>query len=288
MLERTGLFAESWNVAWRMKAKGTLLSDKETEFFVIPNSFFSWAADPFLFKYGEETYIFAELYDYISRRGTLGYCKLEVQGVTKWKKVVQESYHLSYPFIKQVGDEIYIIPESGAAKTLYAYRAVEFPDKWEKVQVIRENVLYGDTTPFMWNEHPFALTYDVEDKYKLVLLDLENDCRDRLVGEDTLNIQRPAGAVFRVNGEIMRPAQNCTHTYGEGLVFYKIKFDGEQQYTETEVARIYPEDLNLSRKMIKDGMHTYNATDSFEVIDIKTRRFNILNFICRLINKIGG
>ena len=37
MLERTPLFAESWNVAWRKKPTGSLLTDFNTTFNVIDN-----------------------------------------------------------------------------------------------------------------------------------------------------------------------------------------------------------------------------------------------------------
>jgi hypothetical protein len=33
-------------------------------------------------------------------------------------------------------------------------------------------------------------------------------------------------------------------------------------------------------------MHTYSATEDFEVIDIKTRRLNLLNLAMRLKNKL--
>lgn len=73
------------------------------------------------------------------------------------------------------------MPESGADHSLYLYRAVQFPDEWEKLNLIRENVVYGDTTPFKWKNHNYALSYDVgnAEEYHLVLLDLEepaNDC----------------------------------------------------------------------------------------------------------------
>lgn len=44
--------------------------------------------------------------------------------------------------------------------------------------------------------------------------------------------------------------------------------------------------LNFSKKIYLDGMHTYNASEEYEVIDIKTRRFNILNFMFRLLGKV--
>ena len=33
-------------------------------------------------------------------------------------------------------------------------------------------------------------------------------------------------------------------------------------------------------------MHTYTANEIMEVIDLKTRRFNLINFIFRLLNKL--
>lgn len=37
-----------------------------------------------------------------------------------------------------------------------------------------------------------------------------------------------------------------------------------------------------------DGMHTYNGLGEYEVIDLKTRRFNILNFVFRILGKFRG
>ncbi len=286
MLKRTGLYAESWNVAWRRKAKGSILKDQQTPFVVIPNSFRYWAADPFFFEHNGDTYIFAELYDYVLCHGTLGYCKLQDNKVTKWKKVIQEPYHLSYPCIREYGDSIYIMPESGADKSLYIYKAVDFPDHWEKQKVLRDNVVYGDTTPFLHKDHPWALTYDVKDEYKLLLIDLKNQKEDTLIGDGNPKLQRPAGSLFLADDVLMRPAQICEHDYGEGLVFYQIQFDDDQNYKETEIKRLAPNDLVLSGNLIRDGIHTYNATDNYEVIDIKTRRFNILNFMFRILGKI--
>ena len=50
----------------------------------------------------------------------------------KWKKIIEEEYHLSYPYIFETKEGIFIMPESGANSDLTVYRAVSFPDKWEK------------------------------------------------------------------------------------------------------------------------------------------------------------
>lgn len=287
MLERTSLFAESWNVAWRKKNSGNILNDKDTPFNIIKNDYRYWAADPFLFEFQNETYIFAELYDYIHCRGSLGYCKLDENSRSKWKQIILEDYHLSYPYIVKKENDIYIIPESGANESLYVYIAIQFPDKWKKVKVLRENVQYGDTTPFLWKGHPYALTYDVKDseKYHLVILDLEDSLQDKMLPYENVEFRRPAGKFFMEKKQMIRPAQNCENDYGEGLVFYECGMNGSGEYWENEIQRIVPSDLKYSHEILLDGMHTYNSTDTFEIIDIKTRRFNILNFIFRIISK---
>lgn len=104
MLKETSLYAESWNVAWRQKSRGSILSDKKTEFNVIKNAFRYWAADPFVFEHGEKTYIFAELYDYVKCKGCLGYYELSSSS-PKWVSVIEEDYHyhiLTYLKTKKV------------------------------------------------------------------------------------------------------------------------------------------------------------------------------------------
>lgn len=286
MLERTSLYAESWNVAFRKKATG-ILGDKKTPFQIIKNSWRYWAADPFVFETQDSVYIFAELYDYIFCKGTLGYCKLENGKKPKWKKVICEKTHLSYPYITKKDEKIYIIPESGASSTLYAYTAVSFPDKWEKAFVFREGVNYGDTTFFCHDKRKLALAYDVSNpnQYRLLLVDLENSENDIVINGNSA-LQRPAGKFFYHDNFLIRPAQICENDYGEGLIFYKVLFEENGRYSEEEIERILPTELNFSKKILLDGMHTYNTTETYEVIDIKTRRFNLVNFLFRIISKI--
>lgn len=289
MLKNTALYAESWSVAYRKKSCGTILYDKGTPFNIINNSFRYWAADPFVFEYFGEKYIFAELYDYIHCKGGIGYCKLTEKGNTKWKMVLTEDFHMSYPFIAQIKDEIFLMPESSGSKTLFYYRAVDFPEKWEKCEVLRENVEYADTTPFLCEDQCFALTYDVKspDNYKLCLLDLNNKNNDTVLVLPDIECRRPAGKMFSHKSMMIRPAQNCLDGYGKGLIFYEYSLkENSVSYNEKLIQNIYPQELKFNKKIFLDGMHTYNSDLNCEVIDIKTRRFNLLNLLFRIIKKI--
>ena len=289
MLKNTQLYAESWNVAFREKPAGAILEDTQTPFTVIPNNFRYWAADPFVARVEGETYIFAELYDYILCRGVIGYCRIHGGKPGRWKPVIREDYHLSYPCLMESGGKLYLMPESGEGEVLTVYEAVRFPDQWEK-RLLRRGVNFADTTPVPCSGHDLALTHDVSDPEnpRLTLIDLAGKLEDREIeGREPLR-SRPAGHCFEKDGKWFRPAQISRDTgagYGKGLVFCQWNLGGDLCYRETEVRELYPEELRLDRPVLLDGMHTYNANDQYEVIDIKTRRFNLLNFAMRIVGK---
>lgn len=290
MLRNTPIYAESWNVAFRRKPAGEILNDTQTPFTVIKNNFRYWAADPFIVEREGQTYIFAELYDYILRRGVLGYCTIADGKAGKWVPIIREPYHLSYPCVTEIDGKLCLMPESGAGDALTVYEVTQFPDKWENRRVLRNNVKFADTTPFPHPGSRLALTHSVEDPEnpQLFLIDLDGKEKDiPVAGKEPLR-SRPAGHVFVRNGEYIRPAQISLDTgagYGKALVFCRCRLDAESRYSEEEVREIRPEDLSYDRAIYLDGMHTYNASDHYEVIDIKTRRFNILNFIMRIAGK---
>lgn len=285
MFEYSKIFSESWNVAWRKKAPGSILSDLETPFTLVKNSKRYWAADPFLFEHKGQTYIFAELYDYIRCRGVIGYCTIDSKGKTKWKPVIIENYHLSFPNIFCDDKDIYIMPESNESDSLYLYKAIDFPDKWEKERVLRENIKVVDTTILINDNTPYALTYqiDIEPQAELRVLDLKHPGKDYNPKLEHQELRRPAGKVLE-NLKI-RAAQNCAEGYGKGLVFYQYHFVN-QEYSEKELKKLYPEEIELSEAIYLDGMHTYNFSEHYEVIDIKTRRLNLLNLFMRVFCKL--
>ena len=289
-LKKTPLYAESWNVAFRKKCTGSIITDYNTRFQIIKNNFRYWAADPFVVENDDKLYIFAELYDYILRRGILGYCVINDRKISKWKPIIKEKYHLSYPCIIKDNNKWYIMPESGQANELSIYEAVDFPDQWNKKQVIRQNVKYADTTPLPGKENKQALTHCVDDPEnpQLLLIDLKNNLKDIVVNAEPFH-SRPAGHLFMIDDMLIRPAQlsdDCGEGYGKGLIFLQCQIDDNNNYNETEIKTIKPKDLKFDRQIYLDGMHTYNASEHYEVIDIKTRRFNLLNLFMRLINKI--
>ena len=180
-----------------------------------------------------------------------------------------------------------MMPESGADKSLCIYHAEHFPDKWKKIEVLRENIVLGDTTLLNEEAGNYALTYDLSDPHEiqLKLLDLHTPENDFRLQVEHIKLKRPAGKFFSVAGGLYRPAQDCTMDYGKGLIFYGCV---PTPYREKLIKKIYPHELKFSKRIFLDGMHTYNADSEYEIIDIKTRRFNLLNLALRLFGKIKG
>ncbi len=281
-IHKLRIFAESWNVAYRKKKDSGLLDRLDEPFTVIENSFRYWAADPFLYEKDNDVYIFAELYDYIHARGVIGYYQLTAAH-PRWVPIIQESHHLSFPFIYEMNGSVYIMPEAHKSNTLYRYRAESFPDRWVKDAVFLTDICLVDTTPIREYGYNRALAYD-SSKDLLKFIDLETK-EIKLLYNDSDGLKRPAGYINAAAG--IRAAQECGNDYGKGIIFYQFELTQEQDYKELELKRVHPQDVILSREVYLDGMHTYNQSNHYEVIDIKTRRFNVLNICMRMIHNIS-
>lgn len=287
-LRMTPLFAESWSVAYRRKSIGSLIDDRDTPFSLIPNNLDCWAADPMVFTWNGKTYIFAELYSYSQYRGVIGVSEYDGKRFTKWKKVLEEKTHLSYPFVFAYDGQIYMLPENRDSNSLTLYRAVDFPNLWESCKTIAKDVQWVDTT-IVQTQDGFAgftesLAGPIAD-YELRL----NENFDILSCKKLVNsgnaCLRCAGPIYQYNGMLLRATQECRNDYGEAFF---LRLCDPKSLEEKEVYHVTPRQLRFQRRIFLRGMHTYSATDEFEVIDIKTRRLSPLNLFYRVLGKLKG
>lgn len=270
-------------IAFRKRSVHTLYEDNPSKenFILIKNSIRYWRADPFLFKHNGTNYLFAELYDKRKSKGVLAYAKLHGMHCSRFHVCLEEDFHLSYPCVFQRDNQVFMIPETKENGNVTLYRAISFPEKWEKyTDVCRLPCV--DTTPFVLNDEYYYFTTIASDKSTDDNLHLirEKDGLIRKLLSDNL-CSRSAGSVI-FSGDIMiRPSQDDT-TYGDAVVFNKVKsFD--DNYSETVFRRIVPpgkrkDDIEFSVTVkgydnnVFDGLHTYNVNDDYEVIDLRYPR----------------
>lgn len=276
---------EFWTVAYRKRqGNATILDDKTTPFRALPNSWRYWYADPHLFCAGKDTWVFAEAYDLVLRRGVIACCRLtEEGGATPWKVVLKLPYHLSYPHVFEKNGAVCMIPESYKADEIALFLAERFPYSWKKTAVLLKGGVPVDTTLFEFGGKEWLHTMLLANGEKLMLYPLVDG---KAAGEgvyaqnDDLNA-RPAGNFFRVGEKLVRPAQDSVESYGCALNFYEVETVTENRYSEKLIAKVYPGDVVSDLKWEPKGMHTYNLTDQYEVVDFKRYRTDILFTVMR-------
>jgi len=275
---------EKWTVAYRRRQNGkTLLTDRSTPFTTIPNSWRYWAADPHPVENGSDTYVFAELYDRLLRRGVIGYCRLTDHGAEPWQIVLSLPHHLSYPHIFRQSGRFYMIPESYVANEVTLYQATDFPHGWERIAVLKSSFCAVDSTLFAHDGKQWLLTLQFLDGHeRLMLFPYDNGISGGgfCAAEDDSN-KRPAGYFFRQDGRLIRPAQDCSAGYGCALNFYEVTGVSESRFSETLITKIRPGDLQTDLPQPPAGLHTYNFSEHYEVIDLKGYEWDLLFHLTR-------
>lgn len=263
----------------------------ELQYAVLNNGFNYWVADPFPIEYNGTLYIFGEVFEYTKNKGSIGYTKL-INGVfTPWKKVIEETYHLSFPNIIFKDNNIFICPEANESNSIYLYRCIDFPDIWTKDKTILNEGKYVDTVFYKQDSRIYAITYDVKEGNDLRIVSIDNQCMvsEERVKNAVSEYSRPAGKIYydkSLEKEIL-PTQIGEPTYGAGIVLNDFSIDWPQMAINP-LNYLYPKDFTFDKKREYIGIHTLNFTENYVVVDVKWYGFNAINFLFKIGRKLFG
>ena len=264
-----------WFIAYRTNREKFISQTERFDadgFTTIPAPKDHFYADPFVLEHGGRNFIFFEDYSYRKGRGVISVLEMDERGpVGEARRVLERSYHLSYPFVFEHEGSIYLLPETFAARRVELYRAVSFPDQWELVAVLQEGVEAADTT--LWIENGvFYFFTSIAEKGASASDFLHLFCADSLTGpwhphpcnplNSDVRSSRGAGKLFKRRGTLIRPAQDCSVRYGYACQLNEVKMLSPDQYWEVPLSRIEPDWMP---GLI--GTHTINGNQRFEVID---------------------
>jgi hypothetical protein len=238
-------------------------------------------ADPFIAVKDNKYFVFLEEYIYKKGKGVISVIEINEKGmVGDCQLVLETDYHLSYPFLFEDGDKIYMIPESADNKTVELYECEEFPLKWKLKKVLLDNISAYDATIFQhdgkhWmfanvRSNEGASTWD--ELFLFYADGLFDEWKEHPMNPIVSDVKkaRPAGNVIQYQGNLYRPGQNCAKRYGHGMTLSKITKLTETEYEEMEEQSIYP---NWEKDLL--ATHTLNSKNRLTVIDamIKRNRF---------------
>lgn len=226
-------------------------------------------ADPFLFERDGTTWLFFEDCDYASNRGRISCAELRDGKLGEVRCALERPYHLSYPCIFRAGGEIFMIPESVANGTVELYRCTRFPDQWQLAkESLRERAV--DTT--VWIDQDLCWFFVTLQEarggatqlwlfYARHVLDPWHPHPGNPISTDVRN-SRGAGAIFRHDGRLYRPSQDCSRHYGYSFTLNEILVCNPEQYLERPCVTVPPD---WAPALV--GTHTYSRAAQVEVID---------------------
>ncbi len=240
----------------------------------IPKKVF-WA-DPFIFDYNGQNYVFFENLDYDSGKGIIscGRINEELQ-VIDIVDVLVKDYHLSYPYIFEEKGDIYLMPETNANKRLELYRCTKFPTEWELFSTAFEGEHVADASFYEDKQNNKWLFINKWDNsacsadselyiYKVDSLKME-PLQPHKQNPVIINskVARNGGAIFSYEDEIYRPSQeNAYGIYGRGLNLNKIVKLTLDEYVEETLMTVEPD-----FKVGLNAVHHLHQTDDLFVID---------------------
>ncbi|MBY0145909.1 hypothetical protein [Neobacillus niacini] len=273
---KSRVFYEQWFLAFKKQ------NGKKGNYTIIKPPLDRFYADPFIIKKDNKTFIFFE--EFIYRKGKGDISVLEIDSETNISSepitVLDKSYHLSYPFLYEWEDDIYMIPETSGNRTIELYKANKFPYEWELVKVLIDDINAVDATIIHYNNRFWMFTNVFIDGSSS-LDELHIFYSDNLFGEwkphqmnpvvSNASSARPAGNIFLKEGKLIRPSQDCSFSYGYSVKFNEIVELTEEAYIEELLSEMKPNWLKNNK-----GTHTYNFNEDYEIIDgriIGMRRF---------------
>ncbi|WP_296595659.1 hypothetical protein [Phenylobacterium sp.] len=241
-----------------------------------PGPSFTFLADPFGLWRDGELHLFAEAYDYRTRRGVIDHLRLDGElNVRARATVLAEPWHLSYPYVFEAEGEIWMAPEAHRSGAFTLYRARRFPHLWEPTGRFELDTPAIDPTIFregsLWWMAYAPIGTQAEKQGRLHLAWAE-----RLAGPWTPHAgnpvridrasSRPGGAPFRHDGALFLPVQDCARTYGGAIRLLRIETLTPDRFVAEAGA---PLAAPASAEPFRDGLHTLSSCGPVTLLDVK-------------------
>jgi hypothetical protein len=234
-------------------------------------------ADPFGIARRGKIYVFCEEYDCRTLKGRIVCIDVNAEGSPSRPTIAIElPSHMSYPFLFEYGGELYCVPETAQAREVCLYKNVDFPCGWKKVGPLVGDFAGRDGTLFAYEDAWWLsctggngeISRELYLWYSSSPLGPWKPHAANPVKRD-LGSSRPAGTPFVHQGQLFRPAQDCSKTYGGRIVINRVNKLSPSEFVEEKASVVEP----FSNGPYREGVHTISAAGNATLVDGKRHMF---------------
>lgn len=263
-------YRHEWSVSFVKSTNFNIQLSKSLTIKNPPNRFL---ADPFLIAYEGVNYCFVEDFCYEKNIGRISCYKIFENRYEPLGIVIEENFHLSFPYVFEFNGEIYMCPETAQAEDIRLYKSTKFPYEWTFEKTLIQNIVAVDTIIFEDDGIWFLLTNTCSGKLNERNSELHIFFADNPLSESWTKLpENPIifdsqkarnGGFFIQNNKKYRVNQiHAKARYGVGFSINLIQKISTKQYIESEVSRVDPTFFsNLS------GTHHFHANENFIAFD---------------------
>lgn len=225
-------------------------------------------ADSFLFVKEDELFLFYELQHW-DDPGCIAMVKTkDLKTWTKPQIVLQQPFHLSFPYVFEDYGTIYMIPESQESDSIRLFKANEDLTSFTYVRTLLQQER-KDGIHYNYND---SHIYRKEGKYYL-FTSYQKDWmyyQELYVADDLLNgdfVKHPAspiyisneygrngGSLIHYEGRLLRVTQDCHENYGDNVSLLEITRLDEEHYEE----KLFRRNIFPKNSIFIDGGHQLN------------------------------
>ncbi len=230
-------------------------------------------ADPFVIESNGKNFIFLEDFYFSKNKGVISCYEIENNNQKFLGPVLEENFHLSFPFIFKFENKIFMCPETHEKKEIRVYICEKFPLKWKMHMTLITNISAVDTIIFekdkLWWLITCTSNNSSKDFNELNIFFSEEgpvtkNWKPHCLNPITVNpnISRNGGIIFKED-KIFRISQNNGFNfYGRKFSINEIKVLDKTNFKENFVMEFLPNNI----KKIK-GTHHLQGTEKFLVND---------------------
>jgi hypothetical protein len=244
----------------------------------IPNPPGGFLADPFVAQEAGRTFCFVEEYSFARGKGVISAYALDGESSRRIGVVLEEPFHLSFPYLFSFNGSWYMCPEAGESGQVRIYRCTDFPSRWELVATPMTGITAADGMIFAHEDRWWMLVNldlsGVGDRCsELYLYSAPSPLATNWVPHPcnplVVDSRRARNGGLILEGKrIFRVAQvhGGSNGYGRAARIYEIVQLDLEHYEEKFVGRLEP---GFHSDVL--GMHQLHSAAGYTVWDFRTR-----------------